>query len=76
MKCPHCGHPDRLHAGPTAKTVEPGQCNCGPPDTPCSCPGWTYWLAQDEWQQELRMEQDRVDRAFGRSLETLYEPDD
>jgi hypothetical protein len=76
MKCPHCGHPDRLHAGPSAQTVDPGTCNCHPPDTPCSCPGWSYWLAQDEWQQELRMEQDRVDRAFGRSLETLYEPDD
>jgi hypothetical protein len=32
--------------------------------------------AQDEWQLELQMEQGRVDRAFGRSLETLYEADD
>ncbi len=76
MKCPHCGHPDGLHAGPGAKTLAPGTCRCHPPDNPCTCPGWKYWLAADEWQQELQMEQDRVDRAFGRSAETLFEDAD
>ena len=28
-----------------------------------------------EWQAELQMEQDRVDRAFGSSIYTLYEED-
>lgn len=28
-----------------------------------------------EWQAELQMEQDRVDRAFGSSIHTLYEED-
>lgn len=76
MKCPHCGHPDRIHAGPSAKTVPPGSCRCHPPDTPCSCPGWRYWLQADERQQELQMEHDRVERAFGASAFTLYEGDD
>lgn len=76
MKCPHCGHPDRIHAGPSARTVPPGSCRCHPPDTPCPCPGWRYWLQADEWQQELQMEQDRVDKAWGRSMETLYEDAD
>jgi hypothetical protein len=40
------------------------------------CPGWKYWAPADEWQLEMQMEQGRVDRAFGRSLETLYEADD
>jgi hypothetical protein len=30
----------------------------------------------EEWALELQMEQDRVDRAFGRSIETLYEESD
>ena len=76
MKCPHCGHPDRIHAGAGAKTVEPGTCRCHPPDTPCPCPGWRYWLKADEWQQELKFEQDRVDKHFGKDMSTLWEYDD
>jgi hypothetical protein len=59
----------------SAQTVDPGTCNCHPTRPPCPCPGWKYW-APDEWQLEMQMEQGRVDRAFGRSLETLYEADD
>jgi hypothetical protein len=52
-------------------------CACGPPDRPCSCPGWAHWLERGrEWQLELQMEQDRVDKAWGASMQTLYEPDD
>ena len=77
MKCPHCGHPDRIHAGTRAKRSEPGTCLCGPPDNPCPCPGWDHWNQRGrDWQLELEMEQDRENRAFGRSLYTLYEPDD
>jgi len=41
---------------------------------------WGAWAShQDrlarEWQAELQMEQDRVDRAFGSSIHTLYEED-
>ncbi len=74
MKCPHCGHTDRIHSGPKAQTA-PGKCWNDSPDTPCPCPGWKYWIAADEWQLELRMEQDRVDRAFGESANTLWEVD-
>lgn len=76
MKCPDCGHVDRIHCGPSARSYPPGTCLAGEPDTPCECKGWRYWQAQDEWQQELQFEQDRVDKAFGRSMETLYEGDD
>ncbi len=76
MKCPHCGHPSGLHAGAAAKTLKPGTCRCHPPDSPCPCPGWRYWLKADEWQQELQMEQDRVDRHFGKDLSTLWEDAD
>lgn len=76
MKCPHCGHPDRIHSGPDAITCAPGTCHCHPPDTPCPCPGWRYWLKADEWQQELQFEQDRVDKHFGKDLSTLWEYDD
>ena len=76
MKCPHCGHPDRIHAGPGAQTLTPGTCRCNPPDTPCACPGWRYWLKGDEWQQELQFEQDRVDKHFGKEMSTLWEYDD
>lgn len=76
MKCPHCGHPDRLHSGPRATIATPGTCQCHPPDTPCSCPGWRYWLKGDEWQQELQFEQDRVDRHWGKDLSNLTEYDD
>jgi len=30
----------------------------------------------EEWALEMQMEQERVDRAFGRSMETLYEESD
>lgn len=40
MKCPHCGHTDRLHSGLKATLSEPGTCHHDPPDDPCSCPGW------------------------------------
>ena len=56
--------------------MEPGTCCCHPPDTPCPCPGWRYWLKGDEWQQELQFEQDRVDKHFGKDLSTLWEYDD
>lgn len=32
--------------------------------------------AGKEWHLELQMEQDRVDKAWGASMQTLYEPDD
>lgn len=77
MKCPHCGHPDRIHAGPRAQRSAPGTCLCGPPDTPCECPGWAHWKSTGlEWQHELQMEQDRVDRAWGDSAHTLWEDSD
>ena len=77
VKCPHCGHPDRIHSGQRAQTTEPGSCQCGPPDNPCTCPGWAHWLvAGRERYLELQMEQDRVDKAWGASMQTLYEPDD
>ena len=77
MKCPYCGHPPRLHAGRNSRGTPPGACTCGPPDRPCACPGWAHWHVRDrEWQLEMQMEQDRVDRALGESLGTLYEPDD
>ena len=75
MKCPHCGHSDRIHSGRDAQTV-PGQCWHDSPDTPCPCPGWKYWIAADECQMEMRMEQDRVDRAWGESAHTLWEEDE
>lgn len=76
MKCPHCGHPDHMHAGPNARAMKPGTCSCAPPDRPCSCPGWQWWIKAHEWQEEMEFEQERVDRAFGRSMHTLYEGDD
>jgi len=77
MKCPHCGHPPRLHAGRNSRGTPPGACTCGPPDRPCACPGWAHWMERGrEWQLELQMEQDRVDRAWGESMSTLYDPDD
>lgn len=76
MKCPHCGHPDRIHAGQRARRFA-GKCLCGPPDNPCACPGWKHWEVRGkEWHLELQMEQDRVDKAWGASMQTLYEPDD
>jgi hypothetical protein len=77
VKCPHCGHTDRIHSGPDAQSPQavPGSCWHDSPDTPCPCPGWRYWIAADEWQMEMRMEQDRVDRAFGESAHTLWEVD-
>ncbi len=33
-------------------------------------------LAAQEWAEELAMEQERVERAFGRSLFDLHERDD
>jgi hypothetical protein len=74
MKCPHCGHSDRIHSGPAAHSG-PGVCWHDSPDTPCPCPGWKYWLKADEWQMELAMEQSRVNRAFGESSSTLWEED-
>jgi hypothetical protein len=53
----------------------PGSCWHDSPDLPCPCPGWRYWIAADEWQMEMRMEQDRVNRAFGESAHTLWEVD-
>jgi len=41
MKCPHCGHSDRLHSDYGAIKSKPGTChqrNAGAPD--CECPGW------------------------------------
>lgn len=77
MKCPHCGHPDRIHAGQRARISTPGTCLCGPPDNPCTCPGWAHWEARGkEWHLELQMEQDRVDRAWGKSISTLWEDGD
>jgi len=77
MKCPYCGHPPRLHAGRNSRGTTPGACTAGPPDQPCACPGWAHWHVRGrEWQLEMQMEQDRVDRAFGESMRTLYEPDD
>lgn len=76
MKCPFCGHPDRIHAGPGAKTLDPGTCCCHPPDTPCHCPGWRYWLKGHDRQEQLQLEQERVDRAWGESAHTLYEESD
>jgi len=32
--------------------------------------------AAQEWAEEVAMEQERVERAFGRSLFSLYEGDD
>ena len=76
MKCPYCGHPDRIHAGPRAKTAVPGTCLCGPKEKPCECPGWEHWdLTDEHWQAELQMEQERVERHFGKSAFTLWEED-
>jgi rubredoxin len=75
MKCPHCGHSDRIHSGPESIGAKPGTCH-ELPGFSCACPGWLYWKPAEEWQLELQMEQDRVDRAFGRSMETLYEESD
>lgn len=77
MKCPHCGHTDRIHSGPDAQSPQavPGLCWHDSDAAQCSCPGWRYWIAANEWQMEMRMEQDRVDRAFGESAETLWEVD-
>ena len=41
MKCPHCGHSDRLHSDYGAIKSKPGTChqrNAGASD--CECPGW------------------------------------
>ena len=41
MKCPHCGHSERLHSDYGAIKSKPGTChqrNAGAPD--CECPGW------------------------------------
>ena len=41
MKCPHCGHSDRLHSDYGAIKSKPGKCHqrhAGAPD--CECPGW------------------------------------
>lgn len=80
MKCPHCGHlpgPDRIHAGRRARSVSPGNCLCGSPDTPSSGPGWNHWTARGgAWEMELEFEQDRVEKAFGASTFTLWEETD
>jgi hypothetical protein len=39
-KCPHCGHPAKVHSREGAVLSEPGTCCAYPPDSPCSCPGW------------------------------------
>ena len=76
MKCPYCGHPDRIHAGPRAKTAVPGTCLCGPKEKPCDCPGWEHWTVSGrERHLELQMEQERVERHFGKSAFTLWEED-
>ena len=41
MKCPHCGHGHRVHAGLGATACEPGSCRqrkAG--EEACDCPGW------------------------------------
>lgn len=72
-KCPHCGHRAAIHSGPCSTASEPGTCH---QSEHCQCPGWHPMLAAQEWAEELAMEQERVERAFGRSLFDLHERDD
>ena len=72
-KCPHCGHRAALHSGTNSTASEPGTCH---ELQDCQCPGWHPMLAARERAEQLTFEQERVERAFGRSLFSLYEGDD